>query len=543
MRDMRDASATEAYESAIRLHREGRLPEAEHRYRAALSASPGHAGLLHGLGVLCAQTNRMEEACSQLLSAHGAAPNDLEIRSNLGQALLRLGRAREALPHLLANAATGDASLMRAIGDAMLRLGRFDEAIAWFQKALLARPGFPAALMGLGDAFSVTGRTEDAKGAFETVLSGHPDHAPAHYGLGVVLQQQGLMDEARQAFMRAIALAPNIPAFHRALAETGRFLDGDPRLAALEALTCKPGPEAVELHFALAKAYDDLGRHGDAFAQWSKGNGAKRALVDYDETALMEVFTALERTFTAEVVAAPQGEPSELPIFVVGMPRSGTSLVEQILASHPDVFGAGELTTLNRLVAEGVAGAYPTEVPTAAACRDLAKRYLESIATLAPAAKRIVDKLPGNFLHAGLIHMALPQARIIDVRRDPIDTCFSCWSKLFPGGLDYTYEFGELARYYKAYDRLMAHWRAALPAGVMLEVQYEALVGDFPAEARRLIAFCGLQWDERCLAFHENRRAVRTLSQAQVRQPLFTSSIGRWRPYEQWLHPLIEALR
>ncbi len=541
MRMMRDA--TKAYEGAVRLHRTGRLTEAERAYRTALQADSEHAGLLHGMGVLCAQTGRMEEAASMLERAHAATPGDGEIRANLAQALLRLGRPGEALPHLQANAAGGDAVVLKSLGDALLRLGRFHEAIGWYEKALVARPGAAPTLMGLGDALSIVGRSAEARDAFEQILARDPHHAAAHYGLGILLLQQGATEAAQEAFRQAIALAPKVPAFHRALAETARFVEGDPRLTALEALAGAnmPAQDAVELHFALAKAYDDLERRAEAAAQWVQGNAAKRSLVAYNEAAVMDVFGVLERMFTADVFA--DGGGSEMPVFVVGMPRSGTSLVEQMLASHPEMFGAGELTTMNELVAEGAAGAdYPHTVPSAEIGRALGARYTTQVTGLAPAAKRIVDKLPGNFLHAGLIRLALPCAKIIHVRRDPLDTCFSCWSKLFPGGIDYTYDLGELARYYKAYERLMAHWRAVLPPGTMIEVQYEQLVRDFASEARRLVEFCGLEWDTRCLAFHENRRTVRTLSQSQVRQPLYQSAIDRWRPYEPWLKPLISAL-
>lgn len=361
----------------------------------------------------------------------------------------------------------------------------------------------------------------------------------------------GRFAEARQAFGRAVALSPKQPAYHRARAETARFTESDPRLAALEDLARDENAlseeQKVELNFALAKAYDDLGRTGPAFECLQKGNAIKRRLVPYDEAQMMNFFREIAAVFTPALMEAKRavGHPSALPVFVVGMPRSGTSLVEQTLARHPSVFGAGELNYVQDLIMAGAAGPhYPSSVAslTNEALRKFGGYYAVRASALAPQAKRIVDKLPANFRHLGLIHLALPNARIVHVRRDPVDTCFSCYSKLFLNGLNYTYELGELGRYYKAYERLMAHWRSVLPQDAMLDVQYETLVGNFTDEARRLVAFCGLEWDERCVAFHETSRAVRTLSGYQVRQPLFKTSIGRWRPYESRLQPLLDAL-
>jgi hypothetical protein len=239
------------------------------------------------------------------------------------------------------------------------------------------------------------------------------------------------------------------------------------------------------------------------------------------------------------------GDPSDVPVFVLGMPRSGTTLVERVLASHPDVFGAGELTDFGDAAVGGYA---PKPLPfdvaslTGDALRGMGGRYLAHVLPKAPLARRIIDKLPANFRFVGLIHLALPNARIIHVRRDPLDTCFSCYSQLFVNNLEYTYDLAELGRYYRAYEVLMAHWRAVLPAGVMLEVEYETLVGDFEVEARRLVEFCGLEWDARCLKFHEAAGAVQTASAVQVRRPVFRSSVGRWRHYKEYLGPLLEIL-
>jgi hypothetical protein len=231
------------------------------------------------------------------------------------------------------------------------------------------------------------------------------------------------------------------------------------------------------------------------------------------------------------------------------MPRSGTTLVEQILASHPKVFGAGELPDIAKAVArlsgtDGAPQGFPEVVSsmTGEQLRQLGASYVSAIQALAPKAERITDKMPNNFRLAALIHLALPNARIIHTRRHPVDTCLSCFSLLFAGDHPYSYDLAELGRYYRAYEALMEHWRDILPEGVMLEVQYEDITADLDAQARQIVAHCGLEWDDACLAFYKTQRPVRTASAAQVRQPIYRTSVGRWRPYKDLLGPLIEAL-
>jgi hypothetical protein len=260
----------------------------------------------------------------------------------------------------------------------------------------------------------------------------------------------------------------------------------------------------------------------------------------------------IRTVFNAQLLAvkAGGGDPAETPIFVVGMPRSGTTLVEQIIASHPRAMGAGELFDLD-LIVHSLAGpgggspGYPEVVETMSGnqLRLVGGSYLAAIRALAPLSLRVVDKMPWNFHHLGLIRLALPHARIIHTQRNPADTCLSCFSILFNGDDNkYTYDLRELGRFYCGYDALMAHWRNVLPPGFMLEVQYEDVVEDLENQARRIVSHCGLEWDDACLAFHETRRPVRTSSVAQVRQPIYRSSVGRWLPYREWLRPLLEEL-
>ena len=305
------------------------------------------------------------------------------------------------------------------------------------------------------------------------------------------------------------------------------------------------------LHFALGKAYLDAKMAKPASEHLATGNRMKRSSIVYDGDRMARWMQAIAEVFSAERFQRMQGSGAqgETPVFVLGMPRSGTTLIEQLLAAHPAVHGGGELAVMPRLMqrmhgADGSPRTYPEFIhlfpPQHFAQTGV--QYLAETVKLAPSAKRIVDKMTTNFLFAGLIHLALPDARIIHSRRDPLDTCFSCYNKLFTAGYDFSYDQTELGRFYRSYQKLMAHWRANMPASHFLEVDYEAVVEDVEGQARRMLEFVGLPWDESVLRFHETERPVRTASLNQVRQPIYASSIGRARVYRDHLAPLVKEL-
>ena len=363
------------------------------------------------------------------------------------------------------------------------------------------------------------------------------------------------MAEAQWTAEKAIQFAPRKARYYRTLGDVTRFVSRDPRVAAMEVLSGDAAllsvDDRIELHFALAKAYEDLGRHTDAFRQWLDGNALKRRQITYNEATTLGAMNYARAIFTPDFIRTWQnvGNPSSVPIFIVGMPRSGTTLVEQILASHPEVFGGGELTHFRRAAEEsrptiGGSRSFPELVSGMMGkhFRKLGSRYLAEIQKLAPTAARITDKMNGNFIYAGLIHLALPNAPILHVARNPMDTCISCFSKIFGPELSYTYDLAELGRYYRHYKALMAHWHLILPPGRIFEVRYEDVVSDLEGQARRIVAHCGLEWNPRCLAFYQTRRPVLTPSATQVRQPIYNSSIGRWRVHETFLGPLLAEL-
>jgi hypothetical protein len=335
------------------------------------------------------------------------------------------------------------------------------------------------------------------------------------------------------------------------------FAAGDPDLGRMEALLdglAGRRDDAITLAFALGKAWMDVGDADRAFAHLSRANRLKRSTFDYDVRAEVRRLGAIPHGVEALTQRSiGPGIASEAPVFVVGMPRSGTTLVEQILASHPDVCGGGELTAFQDATRETLreaglspgaqAGRIRLEAHSRFDPAKLGRAYLGRVAHLAAGKARLVDKLPGHFQNLGLISLALPNARIIHCRRDPADTCLSCYATNFAAPKPFAYDLAELGQYYRAYAALMAHWRRALPPERMLEVRYEDVLEDLEGQARRLVAFCGLEWNPACLRFHETRRPVLTASVNQVRRPLYGSSQGRWRAYETHLRPLLEALR
>jgi len=299
------------------------------------------------------------------------------------------------------------------------------------------------------------------------------------------------------------------------------------------------------IHFALAKALEESGDYGRAFAHLRKGNEMKRARIQYDEAAALGFFKRISAVFDPGLFNRLQGsgDRSPVPVFVLGMPRSGSTLIEQILASHPQIHGAGELPHPSS-AAHAIPFLFPESVlslDTEALAR-IGQSYVSQLPALEHGQLLTVNKLPNNFLYLGLIRLILPNARIIHTVRNPLDTSLSCYSTLFTAGQHFSYEMRELGRYYRGYSELMVHWRSLLPADAMLDVAYEDVVDDLEGQARRLIDYCGLRWDDRCLSFHKTRRPVHTASAVQVRQPLFRTSIDRWRRFESELGPLFEEL-
>ncbi|HXP73789.1 MAG TPA: tetratricopeptide repeat protein [Stellaceae bacterium] len=534
-----------------------KYPEAIAAYHRALQLKPGYSDAYNNLGTAIRDQKKPKDAEEPYRKAMALKPRDPSILNNLALTLMDLDRPDEALSLLQQSIAVDprNHSTFTYFASAYLEKDMFDEARAACERALSLKPDDPDALNIMGQILFEQGQSEAALASFEKALALKPDLSDAYNNMGNTLKELGRFDEARDAYFKALAIDPKATGVLLNLADAKKFAPGDPHLLTLEALAADLAAlseeEQMQLHFALGKAYGDLGRHEDSFRHLLQGNALKRRTVDYNEGATAQFFDRIRAVFTPELIAKQtgHGDPSRLPIFILGMPRSGTTLVEQVLASHRKVFGAGEIKDLDIVVqsvrTDGIHEApYPDYVTAFGPeqLRQFGAQYVKRLGAYSTTAERITNKMPSNFFYVGLIHLALPHARIIHTRRDPIDTCVSCFSKLFSGAQNYSYELGELGRYYRRYDELMAHWRRVLPADAMLEVPYEELVEDFDPLARRIVDYCGLEWDDACLAFHETKRPVRTASASQVRRPIFKSSVGRWRAYQGLLEPLIREL-
>lgn len=540
--------------TAIGLQQSGRVAEALAHYRRAIRIDAKVPDVHNNYGCALLALGRHAEAAAALERALALRPDYAAALDNLGLVRAHLERRDEAVElHERAVALEPANPTFRVhLGTALAAAGRHAEARAAFEEALRLAPGDATAQNGLGIVLDRLGRGDEAEAAFRAALARNPMLAEAACNLGNSLLQAGDLGGATTMFERALELEPRNGRFHRYLVLIRSGAIEPAQLAQMERLAAEigtlPRPQRVELRFALAAAYEHLGRYEEAFAQLAAGNALKRAAIAYDEAAAVRSAAALEGTYSEAFCAALRGcgHPSTRPIFVFGMPRSGTTLVEQLLAAQPAVVAGGELTVLDGLARE-LAGSLAAGAPVAelrALVRAVGERYLSATDALAGEATHLTDKMPGNFWYAPLIALALPNARMVHVRRDRLDTSISCFATLFVDQLvPYAYDLGELGRYYRAYERIMTAWRALLPANRFIEVEYERLVEDFATEARRLVAFCELAWDDRTLAFHEVQGPVRTASNIQVRRPLYQSAVGRSRFFAAHLGPLIDALK
>ena len=410
-----------------------------------------------------------------------------------------------------------------------------------FDRALAIKPDHANALNCRGNALSSLKRFEEALASFDKVLAVKPgsatkrDYAAALNNRCVNLVFLGKPNEARAACLEGLTLDPSLTSLYLNYADLVKFSADDPHLKTMEAMRDGSVPlndtDRLQLDFALAKAYADLGHHKRSFGRLLSGNALNRAQISYDEENTLAACSRIETIITAQLLRKKElgsGDPSSIPIFILGMPRSGSTLVEQILSSHPKVHGAGELGYVQRgssqrARTESQRRSLPRicdgpRCPSVWSDRCYLSRGNQKAR---PCAAHITDKMPANYIFAGLIHLALPRPFIIHTVRDPVDTCISCFSKLFTGVQNYTYDLAELGRYYRRYQRLMEHWKRVLPQGRILDVHYENVVSDLEGQARRIIAHCGLEWDARCLLFNTIDRPITTASKLQVRQPIY----------------------
>jgi Flp pilus assembly protein TadD len=528
----------------------GRKNEALASYQAAVRLVPGNAELHKNLGNMLLSLGRPLRAAQCYQAALELRPDLAELHNSLAIALLAGGRPAEAMGHArrAVELAADSPEAHSTLGSALLDLGLSVQAAEAYRTALALKPGFADAASNLAIALRLQGRTGEAMTHALSAMQLNPRSAAILVVLADSHADRGEFQQAEQRLQEAIAIEPHSAEAWAGLAHLRTMTERDAPWQAqasrmADGKHLAPRQEAL-LRYALGKHFDDLRQYSQAFAQYARANEVSKELrARYEREQTEQDIERLIRCCSRRWLqrAMPHGVADGRPLFVVGMPRSGTSLVEQILASHPAVFGAGELPFWN-----AAACSYPLPEPAAdfdpAALRPLANDYLGLLRSVASSASRIVDKMPENFHNLGLIHAALPGARIIHIVRHPIDTCLSIYFQDFRPSLTYATALGDLAHYYRQYWRLMQHWRSLLPQHVMLELSYEQLVAKPEPGSRRLLEFLGLPWDARCLEFQNVRRSVVTASKWQVRQKMSTRSVARWRHYEPFVTELLPLL-
>ena len=524
--------------------------------RSAAPASPDEIAGLAALADREHHAGRLAAAAEAYRRILRLQPSLAEAHNNLGNVLKDQGRLNDALAHYQV-AARLKPTLLAAhnnLGNICKRQRKFDEAVVAYGRALALNPNLAEVHNNLGAVLREQGHFDQGTAHLQRALALKPDYAIAHWNLGGAAKDDGRFDEARAHFDRALALDPLLAEAHWSRAMLKSFQPGDPELDTLEALAVDrrlTAGQRLYIEFALSKAWDDVGQYDRAFAHALEGSALRRKGVEHDEAATRALFQTTAQVFDAARLErfADAGDPSAVPIFIVGLPRSGSTLVEQILVSHPLVHGGGEQIDLGAVVERLLSSAgrqapYPDSMAQLGRddLQQLGKAYLAELPPLGPGKTRMTDKRLGNFRLIGLIRLILPQAKIIHVVRDPVDTCLSCFMHLFTPIQTFAYDLPELGRYYRQYSELMQHWRKVLPAGAMLEVRYEAVVDDLEGEVRRMLDYCGIAWDPACLSFHKTDRPVRTISNVQVRRPLYRTALGRWRRYQAHLGPLLAEL-
>jgi tetratricopeptide (TPR) repeat protein len=538
------------------------LDEAEDHLRRALAVAPGSATLLAQLGRVFGAQGRFNEGLACFKQAIGQAPREVSIRLSLAELFSGCGRFDEAA-RVLTDAESldsNDTRLHAQLGKLAISRGRFAEAAERYRAALALDSTLAEAQCGLGRALEGQGRFDEAEKCLRDALGSNPSLTEGLIALAKLQADRGDFEESCRSARRALALCPNLAEAYWRLAMNLKGALPDSDIRAIERLRdhkyVSHGLRAG-LGFALGAVFDARGVYAQAAEQFEAANAVKAAVKlakgqSFDPDQYSVSIDRIINTFTPVLVARARGwgDPDPRPVFVVGLPRSGTTLVEQILASHSQIHGAGELRdALNLFNAlpelTGRPGIDAFEAASTLgpdSARAVARRYIAALDRLAPAtAQRVVDKMPDNLLMLGLIAMLWREARVIVCRRDLRDIALSCWQTPF-GTNPWTNQWEHIARRFADHQRLLAHWKLVKPVA-WLDVAYEELVRDVEGNARRMIAFLGLEWEQGCLEFHKTQRVVRTASQVQVREPIHTHSVGRWQRYESTLQPLIEALK
>ena len=555
METQQNLSPTQALELAQQRLAEGQWAEAEAICRKILDVKTDDHASYHVLGLIAYQTGQLTRAIDCIVKAIEIDGSQALYLRNVGEMYRQSGQLEAAISFgrraVALNAS--DAQSLYNLGVALADAGETQEAKKIYQRATEIDPSHGLAFNNWGSAVEGEGDKQTAKKLYQAAVDINPRHAEAQNNLGAILSEQGELDDARAAFGAAIAARPDFADPHFNISTLKTYTPGDPHADMLENLAKHrldlPDPARAKLCFALGKVREDLGYHRRAFEAYAEGNRLVRSTFHFDEARSERTLSGIKEIFTKDFLQSRSGfgHPDPTPVFIVGMPRSGTTLLEQILSSHPSVYGAGELSVLNDVIVQACV-LTPDGFPQALKsfdrdeCKEMGGAYINQLRSLSNMATRITDKMPANFFHIGMIRLMMPNAKIIHSRRTALDTCWSNFTRHFNATMEFAYDLEELGRYYNRYEDIMDHWTRVLPDDTILHVDYESVVEDLEGVARRMIAFIDLDWDDACLSFHTNPRHVQTASIAQVRQPIYKSSLSRWKLFEEQLQPLQKVL-
>ena len=524
----------------------GQLDEAEISFRQAIDLRPDYAEACIELGVLSYTRGKLNEAESCFRQALTIKTDWVEVQSNLGAVLHDLGRLDEAEP-ICRKAIANNPNHVEALsnlGNILAERGQLDDAERCCRQAIATEPNHVNGHINLGVTLYKLGKLEEAEASLRKAITFDPGSVEGYRNLGVVLFDLGRMEEAAACYRSVLYLKPDHAECQRNYSLVKKFEQGDPHITQLRELygTSHKNVDRMHLCFALGKACEDLKEYDEAFTLYDEGNRLRKQLLDYNIEQDRRLFQRIKSTFDHLPMVSPVSLRGTNPILIVGMPRSGTSLVEQILASHSAVFGAGELGVLDSLVNKMFLSDGANGVDLASASRGISAGYMDALEPLARGYGYVTDKMPLNFCWLGFLLLAQPDIKVIHTIRDPMAVCWSNFKQYFPAkGLGFAYDLVDLAEYYRLYQDLMQFWHERFP-GRIFDLNYEQLTENQEMMTRRLLEYCGLPWEDRCLEFEKTERAVRTASAVQVRNKIYKGSSEAWRKFEHHLQPLILGL-
>lgn len=534
------------------LHGAGQLEQAIASYAKALELKPDYAEAHNNLGNALTDDGKPEEALASFDRALQHNPGLAEAYNNIGNVLRSLGRYSEARQNFdqAIRIRPDYAQAHSGLGNTLNDQGLHQQAVQCIRKALHLNPHAAATHSDLGNALSDVGLHEEALASYRAAINIDPDFAEVHNNLGNALCEFGDYEEAIASYERALSIKPEFAEAHNNLSKNKKYRIDDPQFGVMlerAASADVSDNELMYLSFALGKAYEDVDEIDKSFEFLSQGNRLRKKESGYDIRSDQEQFALIRSLFDGDISSLASSDSEFIsrkqPIFIVGMPRSGTTLAEQILASHSQVFGAGELQAMSRMLLALLhkAAATGDQKLRAEVLADLGSRYLEELEALGGDEAFVTDKMPTNFKWLGFILTAMPAAKIVNLQRDPVASCWSMFKMLFSGNA-YTNDLSDLAEYYHLYDDLMNFWRQKFPDRIY-DMNYEKLTENQESETRKLLEYCGLPWDEQCLEFHKTKRRIHTASDHQVRRKMYTGSSTVWRKYEKHLEPMLAGLK